>query len=83
MDDEDGTGHASRSRSLLHMEASQDRVFQSSLKTSRGSMTGGARDTIVKVRRIQAEDGRIDVMDYIGPFYHCFVFSLYYDLRVF
>jgi hypothetical protein len=83
MDDEDGTGYASRSRSLLQVEANQNRVFQSSLKTSRGSMTGGARDTIVKVRRIQAEDGRIDAIDCIGPCYHCFVFLLYYDLGVF
>jgi hypothetical protein len=46
---EDGVGHASRSGGLLHLEASRARVFQSSLKTSGGAMTGGARDTITKV----------------------------------
>jgi hypothetical protein len=39
----------SRSSGLLHMEASQARVSQSGLKTSRGVTAGGARGTIVKV----------------------------------
>jgi hypothetical protein len=43
-EDEDGAGHASRSSGLLHVEASQARVSQSSLKTGRG-----ARATIVEV----------------------------------
>jgi hypothetical protein len=34
---------------LLHVEASLDRVFQSSLKTGRGTMTGGACGTITDV----------------------------------
>jgi hypothetical protein len=42
-------GHASRSSGLLGVEASLARVSQSSLKTSRGVMTGGAHGTIVKV----------------------------------
>jgi hypothetical protein len=42
-------GHALRSSGLLHVEASLARVFQSDLKTDGGAMTGGARDTIVKV----------------------------------
>jgi hypothetical protein len=33
-EDQDDVGHASRSSSLLCMEASQARVFQSSLKTN-------------------------------------------------
>jgi hypothetical protein len=45
----DGIGHASRSSGLLHVEASLARVFQSGLKTDEGTMTGGARDTIVKI----------------------------------
>jgi hypothetical protein len=44
-----GAGHASRSSSLLGMEASLARVSQSGLKTGGGAMTGGARDTIVEV----------------------------------
>jgi hypothetical protein len=44
-----GAGHASRSSSLLHMEASLARVSQSSLKTGRGATTGGAHGTIMEV----------------------------------
>jgi hypothetical protein len=42
-------GHASRSSSLLGVEASLTRVSQYGLKTGEGAMTGGARGTIVKV----------------------------------
>jgi hypothetical protein len=45
----DGAGHASRSGSLLRLEASHTRVSQSGLKTSGGTMVGGARDTITEV----------------------------------
>jgi hypothetical protein len=41
--------HASRFSSLLGVEASLARVFQSSLKTSKGVTTGGARGTIAEV----------------------------------
>jgi hypothetical protein len=41
--------HASRSSGLLHVEASLASVSQSSLKTSRGATTGGARGTIMEV----------------------------------
>jgi hypothetical protein len=44
-----GAGHASRSRGLLHVEASQARVSQSSLKTGEGATAGGARGTITNV----------------------------------
>jgi hypothetical protein len=44
-----GVGHALRSSSLLHVKASLTRVSQSSIKTSRGVMTGGARGIIAKV----------------------------------
>jgi hypothetical protein len=44
-----GTGHASRSSGLFRMEASLTRIFQSSLKTGGGVMTGGARETITEV----------------------------------
>jgi hypothetical protein len=47
--DGDGMEHTSRSSSLLHMEASQVRVFQSGLKTCRGETAGGARGTITEV----------------------------------
>jgi hypothetical protein len=42
-------GHASRSGGLLRVKASLARVFQSGLKTDRGTMTGGARATIAEV----------------------------------
>jgi hypothetical protein len=44
-----GVRHALRSSSLLHMEASLARIFQSGLKTVIGAMAGGARGTIVEV----------------------------------
>jgi hypothetical protein len=44
-----GVGHASKSSSLLGVEASLVRVFQSGLKTEGGATTGGAHDTIVEV----------------------------------
>jgi hypothetical protein len=42
-------GHGSRSSSLLDVEASLVRVFQSDLKTDGGATTGGARSTITEV----------------------------------
>jgi hypothetical protein len=44
-----GAEHALRSSGLLRVEASLARVFQSGLKTSGGTMPGGARGTIVEV----------------------------------
>jgi hypothetical protein len=45
----DDIGHVSRSSCLLRMEASQDRVFQSDLKTSGDAAAGGAHGTIIVV----------------------------------
>jgi hypothetical protein len=42
-------GHASRSSSLLHADASLARISQSGLKIGGGAMMGGARDTIIEV----------------------------------
>jgi hypothetical protein len=42
-------GRALRSSSLLHVEASRARVFQSGLKTVGGAIAGGARGTITEV----------------------------------
>jgi hypothetical protein len=42
-------GHASRSNSLLGVEASLARVSQSGLNTVGGATTGGARGTIAEV----------------------------------
>jgi hypothetical protein len=42
-------GHALRSSSLLDVEASLARVFQSGLNTGGGATTGGAHGTIAEV----------------------------------
>jgi hypothetical protein len=42
-------GHVLRSSSLLHVEASLARIFQSGLKTGGGATMGGVRGTIVEV----------------------------------
>jgi hypothetical protein len=39
----------SRSRDLLHVEASRARVSQSGLKTGGGATVGGARGTIAEI----------------------------------
>jgi hypothetical protein len=44
-----GTGHASRSSGLLHVEASRAKVSQSGLKTDGGATAGGARSNIMDV----------------------------------
>jgi hypothetical protein len=44
-----GVGHTSRYSSLLCVEASLARIFQSGLKTGEGVTTGGARDIIAEV----------------------------------
>jgi hypothetical protein len=66
-------GHASRSSSLLHVEASLARVSQSGLKTAGGAMVGGARGTIAKVASRQVEDERVDATGYVGPYYPTFI----------
>jgi hypothetical protein len=42
-------GHASRSSDFLRVEASLARVSKSGLKTGGGTITGGARGTIVEI----------------------------------
>jgi hypothetical protein len=65
----DDVGHASRSNGLLHVEASQARVFQS------GSRLAEARRWVVHVapsrrlHRDQVEVGWIDVTGCVDPFY--------------
>jgi hypothetical protein len=43
------TGHMLRSSSLLHVEVSLTRVFQSGLKTDGGTTAGGACGIIMEV----------------------------------
>jgi hypothetical protein len=71
-----GAGHALRSSSLLGIEASLAKVSQSGLTTGGGATTGGARGTIARLRRRQAEAGRVDAMGYVGLYYPCFAVFL-------
>jgi hypothetical protein len=48
-EDEDGTGHTSKSSGLLRVEASRARVSQSDLKTDGGATAGDTRGTIAEV----------------------------------
>jgi hypothetical protein len=62
-------GHALKSSSLLDVKVSLARVFQSGLKTD-----GGA--TTQRLRRKQAEAGRVDMTGCVGPCYPCFTVFL-------
>jgi hypothetical protein len=80
-EDEDDTGHVSRSSGLLRVKASQVRVFQYNLKT------GGSATQMVHVTSswrlcpVEAEDGRIDATDCVGSFYPNFVIFTVLGLR--
>jgi hypothetical protein len=76
-----GVGHALRSSSLLGVEASLARVFQSGLKTDEGTMAGGARGIITEVASEEAEDGRVDATGDVGLCYPCFVVFFLLCLR--
>jgi hypothetical protein len=56
-----------RSSSLLYVEVSLARIFQSALKTDGCAMTGSAHGTITEF-----EGGRVDVMGYVGFCYPTF-----------
>jgi hypothetical protein len=81
MEDKDGMGYASRSKGLLHLEASQARVFQSGLKTGGGAtwMFHGASSW--RSCRDEVEDGGVDAMDCIGLDYPYFVVFSVLDTR--
>jgi hypothetical protein len=72
-EDKDGVGHASRSSSLLRLEASQTRVSKCSFKTG-GGVTWMMH--VASSRRScgdEAEDGRVDATGCIGLLYPNFV----------
>jgi hypothetical protein len=48
-EDDDDTGHTSRSSTLLHVKSSRARVSQSGIKTGGGAMASGACGIIAKV----------------------------------
>jgi hypothetical protein len=70
--DEDDAGHASRFSGLLHVKVSQARVFQSSLKNGGGTTRMVHVTSSRRLRRVQAEDRRIDATDCVRPFYSNF-----------
>jgi hypothetical protein len=53
------------------VEASLARVSQSGMKTDGGAKTGDARGTSWRLCQRQAEDGRVDATDCVGPCYPC------------
>jgi hypothetical protein len=63
------------------VQVSLARVSQSSLKTGGGVTTGGARGTIARLLRGQAEDGWIDATGCVRPCYPCFTVFFLLDPR--
>jgi hypothetical protein len=70
-------GHTSRSSSLFRLEASRASVSQSDLKTGGGAAQMVHVTSSRKLRRVEAEDGRVDAMGYVGPFYPNFAIFMY------
>jgi hypothetical protein len=68
-EDEDGVGHTSRYSGLLHVKASQTRIFQSSLKTGRGAARMVHVASSWRSREDEAEDGWIETTGCIRLFY--------------
>jgi hypothetical protein len=67
-DDEDGAGHALRSGGLLHVEASWASISESGLKIGGGATRMVHVASLCRLRRVEAEDRRVDVMGCIGSF---------------
>jgi hypothetical protein len=76
-EDEHGMWHALRSSGLLHLEASQARVFKSHLKTGGGATRMMHVTSSWKLHQVKAEHRRVDVIGYGGPFYPNLPFSMY------
>jgi hypothetical protein len=68
-EDEDGVGHTSKSSSLLHLEVSQARVSQSSLKTGGGTVWMVLVASSRRSRGHEAKDGRVNATGCIRLFY--------------
>jgi hypothetical protein len=68
-EDEDNTGHASRSSGNLRLEVSRVGVSQFKPKTSRGAAQIMHVASSWRSRGDEAEDGWVDAMSCIGLFY--------------
>jgi hypothetical protein len=55
------------------VEASWDRVFQSNLKIGGGTAWMVHMASSRRLHRVEGEDGRVDTMGCVGPFYPNFV----------
>jgi hypothetical protein len=67
-EDEDGAGHTLRSSGLLHVEASWASISESGLKIGGGAARMVHVASLWRLRRVEAEDRRVDVMGCIGSF---------------
>jgi hypothetical protein len=72
-EDEHGAEHASISSALLHLEASQARVSQSSLKTGGGTMWMVHVASSWRSHGDETKGGQVDAMGCIGLIYSNFV----------
>jgi hypothetical protein len=63
-------GHALRTSRLLHVEVSQARVFQFTLKISGGMAWMVYVTSSRRLHRGQVKDVRVDVMRCVGSCYH-------------
>jgi hypothetical protein len=72
--------HASRSRDLLHVEVSQARFYQSGLKTGGGAARMVHVASLLRLHRVETEDGWVDATGYVRPFYPNFNFVIFYVL---
>jgi hypothetical protein len=81
MEDKNGTGYMFRSSGLLHLEVSQARVFQSSLKTSGGAAQMMHMASWWRSHEDEAEDGWVDATGCIRLFYPNFAIFIVLDLK--
>jgi hypothetical protein len=79
-DDKNDMRHASRSNRLLHVKVSRAKVSKSGLKTGGGAMRMVHVASSRRLRRAEAEDGWIDAMCCVGPFYPNF--TVFYVLDI-
>jgi hypothetical protein len=78
---EDGAGYASRSSGLFHVEVSWAKFSQSGLKTVEGATWMMHVASSRRLRRDQAEDECVGVMDCIESCYPCFAVFFVLSLR--
>jgi hypothetical protein len=74
--EEDGVGHASRSRGLLRLEASRSRVSQFASKLADERWVVVPMTSSWRLHEDEVEDGRIDATGCIGLVYPNFVIFL-------